>query len=621
MSRDRPDAPPAPGTGKGAKPARCSGPYRLTDWSPAVADLEQRGQRRTMFIGRSVVIVLSIILVGLLGRVYQLQAYPSPLIAELRDSQTSTSELAAMRGALTDRNGRVLAATRVAYRLFCDPSFIEDRGTFSEQVAFALEMDPVKIEIALWERSRSLYVLLSPRLTDEQVEKFHEAEIKGIFIEPVVVRDYPQGGLAGTLLGFTGTEGFGLEGLERRWEDRLAAKPGRLEFLRDNRRRPMWVNGESYVPYDDGDNIRLSIDAYLQKVCEEELLKTIEHYGADSGQIIIMQPHTGEILAIATFPSYDPNNFLKVNKEQRRNRPVTEIFEPGSIFKPFIWAGLTEMGAARPNEMVDCTTAGSWRMPNGRVLGDVRGKGLITWHDVLKYSSNIGMARIAQRRSVYDIHDIMVSFGFGQKTGIGLPGEERGIMLMHDNAGARSYSHGSWPMGQEVGVTGIQLVRAMSVLANGGVMVQPTIEAYDPSAEEILPPRQRVVSKATAHAALAAMRDSVTRETGGTGTKADSPFYDIFGKTGTAEIPDLVNGGYYSDRYTASFLGGAPADRPRIVVGCFISNPDPEVGYYGGTVAGPAVRSVVEKTLLYLGVPTNPGTNPADILIEEVEVQ
>lgn len=623
MSKSPPAPPstPAPGTGQGPKARSTPGPYRLTDWSPAAVDLEQRGKKRTMAVGRTVVISLTVILVGLLGRVYQLQAHPDAKIAELRDSQTGTTELAAMRGALTDRNGRVLAATRVAYRMFCDPTYIEDRSTFSEQIGYALDMNPVEIEMKLSGRSRSEYVLLNPRLTDDQVEKFHAAQIKGIFLEPVIVRDYPQGRLAGTLIGFTGTEGKGLEGLEALWEQRLAAKPGRLEFLRDNKRRPMWVNGQSYVPYDDGENVRLSIDAYLQRVCEEELKKTIERYGADSGQIIIMQPHTGEILAVATYPSYDPNDFRAVEDAQRRNRPVTDIFEPGSIFKPFVWAGLTEMGAARPGEIVDCTTSGAWRMPNGRVLNDVRGKGLISWHDVLKYSSNIGMARIAQRRPIGDIYDIMKSFGFGEPTGIDLPGEIGGILRMHDNAGARSYSHGSWPMGQEVSVTGIQMVRAMSVIANGGVMIDPTIEAYDPSADEPLPPRQRVVSKATAQATINAMRDSVTRETGGTGTKADSPFYDNFGKTGTAQLPNPETGGYYSDRYMSSFLGGAPTDRPRIVVGVFIRDPDRSIGHYGGTVAGPAFRTVVEKSLLYLGVPVNPGTDPSEILIEEVEVE
>lgn len=622
MSRDKrsdPSAPPpAPGIGKVKTATPPTGSFRITDWSPAAADLEQRGNRRTMVVGRTAIIALSLVLVGLLGRVYQLQAHPAPQIAELRDSQLSTTELAAMRGALTDRNGRVLAATRVAYRMFCDPMYIEDRSTFSEEIAYALGYDPVEIEMKLSGRSDSRYVLLDDRLTDEQVEKFHQTQIKGIFLEPTIVRDYPQGSLAGTLFGFTGHDGNGLEGLERRWESRLAAKPGSFEYLRDNKRRPMWVNGESYVPYDDGENIRLSIDAYIQSVAEEELAKTVERFGADSGQIIVIQPHTGEILAIATYPTYDPNDFQSVGDEQRRNRPVTDVFEPGSIFKPFIWAGLTELGAGRPGEIVDCTTSGAWRMPNGRTLRDVHGKGLISWHDVLKYSSNIGMARIAQRRSIQDIYDMMESFGFGQPTGVDLPGEVGGLLRMHDNRGAQSYSHGSWPMGQEIGVTGLQMVRAMSVIANGGVMIDPTIEAYDPNQEEPLAPRRRVVSTATARATLDAMRDAVLD---GTGQKADSPFYDVFGKTGTAQLPNPELGNYYQDRYMSSFLGGAPTDRPRIVVGCFIRDPDRSIGHYGGTVAAPAVRTVIDKSLLYLGVPVNEGTDPAEILIEEIEVE
>lgn len=596
------------------------GPYRLTDFTPPEdrAQADEKRSRRLNWTSRAVVICLTFVFVGLLGRVYQLQAYPDPHIEALQESQIGTAEMAAMRGGLIDRTGRVLAATRVGYRLFCDPLFIEDRTVFAETVAYELGYNPVEIDMKLSGRSHKRYVLLDDRMNDDQVDRFKQLDLPGIYIEPITVRDYPQGELAGTLVGFVGRDGEGLEGLERHWEDRLLAKPGSFKFMRDYKRRRMWVNGEDYVPFEDGENIRLSIDAYIQRVCEEELKATVEQFNAKSGQIIVMQPHTGEILAIATYPTYDPNNFGDVTDEMRRNRPVTDVFEPGSIFKPFIWAGLTEMKAASPNERIDTTTSGVWVMPNGRRLRDVRGKGVITWHEILKYSSNIGMAKAAVRTDIEDIYNIMRSFGFGKPTGIDLPGEVGGLLTMHEHKGAQSYSHGSWPMGQEIGVTGIQMVRAMSVIANGGVMVDPHIEAWRPADDGAsLTSPQRVISERTAEATLYAMRDAVLT---GTGKKANSPYYDFWGKTGTAQLPNPELGNYFQDRYLSSFLGGAPLENPKLVVGCFIKDPDRSIGHYGGIVAAPAVRNVTERALIYLGVPPNPGTDLSERIDNRYEI-
>ncbi|MFI4861645.1 MAG: peptidoglycan D,D-transpeptidase FtsI family protein [Phycisphaerales bacterium JB063] len=627
MKRNPPiSAGPSPASGK--HPAT----LRIAQWATAdPATLETRRAKRLLRVGRTIAIVLTVALLGLLGRVVQLQARPSQPIAEMRNTQTSTATLPAMRGALTDRSGRVLAATRVSYRMFCDPLFIENRATFIETIAYELGYSPeemIEMEIKMSGRSGSRYVLLDPRMTDEQVDRFHEADIKGIYLEPVVVRDYPQGGIAGTLIGFVGSEGDGLEGLERHWEERLGATPGHYKYLRDSRRRAMWLESETYVPYEDGENIRLSIDAVIQGIAERELAKAVEAHTPDqdpsdedyyetTGQLIVMQPHTGEILAIATYPSYDPSDFQAVEDAQRRNRPITDVFEPGSIFKPFIWAGLTEMGAARPEELIDTTTTRAWIMPNGRRLEDASAHGLCSWHDVLVYSSNIGMAKIALRRDIHDIFDIMSSFGFGQRTGVDLPGEVVGLMRMHDNAGAQNYSHGSWPMGQEIGTTGMQLVRAMSMIANGGVMVTPRIEAinpYDESYNGVKP--QRVVSQRVAQLTLDAMRDAVATDHG-TGRHANSPYYDIFGKTGTAQLPDPNGRGYMADGFASSFLGGAPADSPRLVVGCFVIGTKRASGHYGGLVSAPAVRNVLEQSLVYLGVPTNPGTDPAEIMVPD----
>jgi cell division protein FtsI (penicillin-binding protein 3) len=300
---------------------------------------------------------------------------------------------------------------------------------------------------------------------------------------------------------------------------------------------------------------------------------------------------------MANHPSFDPSQSGRLPADQRRNRAVTDVFEPGSILKPFVWSALSELTVARPQEQIDCTEAGYWVTPYGRVLRDAHGKGTLNWNEVLIQSSNIGMAKVAERVTPLQLHDIVGSFGFGQPTGSGLPGEVSG--LVHPLAKWTKYSQSSVPMGQEIGVTALQITRAFCTFANGGMLVTPKVEMAPPSE----PPAQiqlRVLSPETAAHTREILRRAVAE---GTGRKADSKLYEIFGKTGTAQLPDFDNGGYHQDRYVSSFMGAAPFQQPRLVIGCFIHQPDKRIGHYGGTVAAPAAKKVLEETLLYLGVP------------------
>ena len=568
-------------------------------WQPIPpAEHERRAQRRVLWTGRVLIACLSLILLALLVRVGQLQIQPSPRVVRLLENQQSTADLTARRGALLDRRGRVLAATRVAQRLFVDPALIVDRNTFSERVGYGLGYDPTQIDRALHEHSRSRYIVIDPRMDDAKAEACHDLDVPGLATEPVLVRDYPQGPLAGQLLGFVGAAGQGLEGLELAWQRRLTGSPGSYGFLRDARRRTMWAQNGSYQPHDDGQSVRLSLDITIQALAEQKLTEAVERYGAESGQMIVMDPATGEILAMANYPLLDPNHFGQADPALRRNRCVTDVFEPGSIFKPFVWAALTERGVAQPEEMFDCTEAGVWRSSQGRRLRDAHGLGELTWDDVLVKSSNIGMAMAAERITVEQLHAIVESYGFGQTTGSTLPGELPG--LVNPLKRWNHYSQTSIPMGQEIGVTGLQVVRAFCALANGGLLPTPTIEALDPATNPGPPPQRRVLGRAAADHTRAVLRRVVTE---GTGRKADSELYELFGKTGTAQLPDFINGGYHQDQYVSSFLAGAPADQPRLVIGCFIHKPDRKKGHYGGTVAAPAVMEVMEQALLYLGVP------------------
>jgi cell division protein FtsI (penicillin-binding protein 3) len=559
---------------------------------------ETAGASRVLIVGRVMAIGLTVILVALVARVAQLQTHTPPQIADRLDSQKSTAVLAARRGTLLDRHGRMIAVTRTARRLFVDPALIRDRNTFSEHVGYSLNLDPVAVEMAVSRRSRSRYVVIDQRMDEDRAARFDEVRrnIPGLATENIIVRDYPYGTLAGQLIGFVGADGDGLEGLERLFNDRLRGEPGRFRYLRDASGRPLWVEAATYQPNTDGQTIRMSLDITIQAIAEMHLAETVQKYRAESGQMIVMDPHTGEILAMANFPAFDPTAFGRQDADLRRNRAVTDTFEPGSTFKPFIWAAATQLGYARPEEMFDCTTSGVWRSSQGRRLRDARPQGLQSWEGVLIRSSNIGMAIVGERIGERQLHAMVRAFGFGQPTGSGLPGEVGGIV----NPLPRwtHYSVTSVPMGQEIGVTGLQMVRAFAVLANGGFLVTPTIEPVGQDFEGTRI-RERVLSEPIAAKTREVLGRVVTE---GTGRRANSRLYAIFGKTGTAQLPDFERGGYHQDQYIASFVAGAPLDQPRLVIGCFIHRPDRAIGHFGGTVAAPPVMKVLEESLLYLGV-------------------
>ncbi|MEL7089390.1 MAG: penicillin-binding protein 2, partial [Planctomycetota bacterium] len=336
----------------------------------------------------------------------------------------------------------------------------------------------------------------------------------------------------------------------------------------------------------------------------------IHEFKAESGQIVVMDPHTGEILALANYPFFDPADFRDEKgrfredaKTAQRNRAVTDVFEPGSIVKPLVWAAAVEAGLADPDEMVDCTDEGWWKPTRGPVLRDERPHGEITFTRVLIESSNIGMAIVAERMGMEELHRILASYGLGRPTDSKLPGEVAGMLRPVDRWSWTDLSR--MPMGHGIAVTPLQITRAFCALANDGVLINPTIEAADEATDEQRRTNitARVLSPRIVEQTRRALAEVIT-DPDGTGRRARSELYDLFGKTGTAELPNLEDGGYYEDQYVSSFVAGAPVDRPRLVVGCFITRPDREIGHFGGKVSGPAVRNVIERSLQYWGVPT-----------------
>ncbi|MEM8739391.1 MAG: penicillin-binding protein 2 [Planctomycetota bacterium] len=594
-----------------------------------------RASDRVLRVGRWAVLALTVTLLALLGRVYQLQHHPPARVASMVDSQTSTLELSARRGALLDRRGRPLATTRVAHRLFVDPDIVENPGTFSEYVGYLLDYNPAWVEQQIAKRRGSRYIVLDQRLSDERYQTYRNTpelqNLRGLATHSVLVRDYPQDTLAGQLIGFIGHEGNGLDGLERAFNPRLQSDPGQHAFVFDRGRRRLWLANQDYKLQADGKPIRLSIDLKLQSIAEEELAATLEKFNAESGQAVVMDPRTGEILALANLPAFDPGDFRDAAgritddaKDRQRNRAVTDVFEPGSIVKPLVWAAAVEAGAAEPDELIDCTEKGWYKPKRGPILRDAHPHGEVTWDQVLIVSSNIGMAKVAERMGMDALHTILASYGFGAPTGSKLPGEVPGLLRRVGNWSYTDLTR--MPMGHGFAVTPLQVTRAFCAVANDGVLINPTIESrprLDPSARPIGPPLRttslpidrrrnitaRVLSPRVAEHTRRVLGQVVTE---GTGRRARSDLYDLFGKTGTAELPDLVNGGYHEDQYIASFIAGAPLESPRLVVGCFVHRPDKKIGHYGGTVSGPAVKRIMERSLQYLGVPTKADSVPPE---------
>jgi cell division protein FtsI (penicillin-binding protein 3) len=403
------------------------------------------------------------------------------------------------------------------------------------------------------------------------------------------------------LIGFVGEEHRGLDGVEFMLDRVLRGTDGMLSCLRDARRRAVWINRDGYDPADNGHDVRLSIDLTIQTIAERALAEAVLEFQAEAGELVVMDARNGQLLALANYPFFDPADAGQVAAEARRNRCVTDPYEPGSIFKPIVWSAITQAGLADVAEKIDCTEAGFYVTAGGRRLHDSHGHGQLTWKGVLVKSSNIGMAIAGLRMDAARMHAAVGAFGFGQVTGSGMPGESVGIVNPVNRW--NHYSLTSVPMGQEIAVTPLQMVRAFSAFANGGLMATPSFLA----AEADFPIYQRAINADTADLTRQVLRQVVTD---GTGRRAHSDQYTIWGKTGTAQVPDRINGGYIDRTYTGSFVCGAPLRQPRIIVMAVIHRPDPKIGYYGGTVAGPACKRVVEQTLAYLGVPADNSEAP-----------
>jgi cell division protein FtsI/penicillin-binding protein 2 len=533
-----------------------------------------------------------ILLGAALGRAVWLQVVKGPEYAAMAVRQhRETVVVPAARGTIVDRNGQPLALGKVATTVYANPRQVDQPREVALAASRLLKSDPEELYPLLTDRSRG-FVYLARKADPRKAEKLEALGFAGLGFYPEELRFYPQGPVAAQILGYAGLDNKGLEGLERSLEGTLAGKPGSQTIVKDPFGRALDV--VETQPETPGKSVRLTIDRQIQANAEEVLAETVRRWGARSATAVVLDPRTGEVLAMATAPRFNANRFSTTRADRRRNRAVTDTYEPGSTFK------LVTVAAALEERIVNPRSA--FRLPPTLEVADrtireahSRGTERMSVREIVEYSSNIGTITIAQRLGEGRLASWIDRFGFGKTTGIDFPGESPGFALPVDEWSGSTI--GTVPIGHGIAVTPIQMARAYAAIANGGRLVRPhLIDRIDGSSVGSGMGR-RVVSKAVADQMLDMLRGVVVE---GTGTAAAIPGYTVAGKTGTAAKID-PDGTYSTSRYVASFAGLVPASKPELVVMVMVD--EPRGGYYGGQVAAPAFREIARFNLQHLEIP------------------
>ncbi len=514
-------------------------------------------------------------------------------------------------GDIVDRRGRLLATSRPVYSLFLNPRAVpkEYEQGLIPQIAAALGMDPARL-VERIETNRDRYFLwVKRRLTEQELLRLRRLELdeKVFGFRREYTRVYPRGPLAAHVIGLRDIDMRARSGAELAFDRALRGVPGVRIVRRDAAGRPLRIEIPRGAAPRRGGTVQLTIDIVIQRFAEEALEEVARRWEPrGGGACVVMDPGTGEVLAMASWPGYDPNRPGEAPAEAWLNRCIGAIYEPGSTFKPFIAAAALNWGVVSPDDVIDCHN-GVYRM-GGRVLHSHHPYGLLPFPEVIVRSDNIGMAVIGERLGIEGTFRAVHLFGFGRPTGIELPGEVSGRVLPFHLWNL--YSLGSVPMGHEIGVTPIQLATAFCALANGGWLLRPTIVRSIRDADgrirlshdgpEVV---RRVVRTEVARYLVDEVLFQVVESRHGTGRRARLKDYTVFGKTGTAQKPDPGGKGYLKGRHISSFVGGAPIGAPQVVAYLVVDDPAVPGTHYGGEVAAPAVAKLLERTLRYLGVP------------------
>ena len=537
--------------------------------------------------------------VGALGLLWArcawLQIVQAPRLGRLADAQHQVSQpLVAPRGTVYDRHGHVLAMSVRVPSVFASPRSMTHKALVAGRVANVLQMDSTFVEARL-QRDKG-FVWLARHASPELVDDLRPLRRQGIGWVEESRRLYPNGPMAGHVLGFVDIDQRGLEGLELALDGVLRGRPGWRSTMRDATGDLLIGPWTQHVEPQAGHTVITTIDSVVQGIAEEALAWGVDKFHAKGGSVIVMDPHSGEILAMANQPGFDPNHAGRAPLEARRNRAITDLMEPGSIFKIVAASALLEEGAVRPDERFFCEE-GAYRTVARHILHDHRPHGWLTFHDVIKFSSNIGTAKAAQRLTPDQLYRYIRAFGFGQRTGIELVGEVSGIV--HPPSAWSKLSPFIIPIGQEVAVTPVQLAVMTSIVANGGWVVRPSIvqdiqTADGRSLRRDDPPTPERLLHAETIDQLQTILTSVVES--GTGRLANLQGLVVAGKTGTAQKLE-PDGRYSHSRYIASFVGFGPVPDSRFAIVVSVDEPRPL--YFGGVVAAPIFRRVVERLAGY----------------------
>jgi cell division protein FtsI (penicillin-binding protein 3) len=530
----------------------------------------------------------------LFARGVQLQLLQREHWAKLANEQIWRSvRFEPRRGEIHDRNGEKLAVSIEMESLAANPRLVSD--PFSTAGKLAASIDVPAGDLAAKLQQPRAFVWLKHYLSPRQADAVRALELTGIHFVMETRRYYPNVELAGHVLGFVGRDHHGLEGLELSQDALLRGHPGTHTGATDARGRIIYPYGLPPDAPPQGYSLRLSLDKRVQYICERELQATVNTYGAKSGTVVVTRPETGEVLAMATFPSFNPNTFASSSPTIWRNRAVTDTFEPGSTFKMFLAAAALEHGLAHPQDLFYCEQ-GSYRIKN-HTIHDPRKFRWLSLAQILRFSSNIGAAKIGQRLGAKRYYHALRAFGFGARTGTDLPGETPGLLRPPEKWSAVDVAAASF--GQSLSVSTMQLAMAVSAVANGGRLMRPLLVTEVLNARgELIRRREpevirRVISAATAERLKLLLADVVTRE--GTGARAALAQYRAAGKTGTAQKSTRESAGYAAECYNASFVGFVPVENPQIAVVVVIN--EPQKAFYGGVVAAPTFRRIARQTL------------------------
>ncbi len=548
----------------------------------------------------SLVVALLVLWMLAIGvRLVYLQVGQHEILSErARRQQQQSAKTNALRGLILDRNGHELARSLDVDSFVAVPTDEKfDARETAKKFAAVLGLDesPLRARLEEAQKSKRKFVWLARQVDAEQAARIHELKLGGVRAVKEPKRYYPNGALAAHVLGYVGTDDKGLAGIELYQNAALGGEEGKTVFDKDARHT---VFNSFEVEAAPGQSIVLTIDQNIQYQAERAVAAAMEQTRAKSATALVLDPRTGDILALVNAPTFDPNGARKISEDVRKNQALQNIYEPGSTFKIVAYSAAIEEKLARPTDTIDCQM-GSINLL-GRTIRDTHAYGTLTITEALAKSSNVAAIKLGLRLGKERMYDYMRRFGFGERTGIELKGETRGLVRKPENW--HPSSMGSVAIGQEVGVTPIQMAAAFATIANDGVRVAPHLvkEVRDANGQAIhrtTPETHRVLSAETART-LRPMLESVT--VSGTAKLAQLDGYTAAGKTGTAQKIDPATRAYSKTKYVASFAGFAPIDNPAVVIIVVIDEP---VGsYYGGTVAAPVFRAIAESVLPYLDV-------------------